>query len=129
MREIRFRAWDVSTGSGIMLDSVECSQLTIEDLVRTTIPMLYIGMVDSNGCEIYEDDIVKITEGYFDYEDNVDVFPSTKENIYLRRVKWDARYGFMGLLRDEPDGGSPVQIEVIGNIHQNPELLEANDER
>ena len=134
MRDIKFRAWD----------NLEKDYLNEEDMAINNLNNIFIfeiydkndtdlwytrllpdpdnkryvieqytGLKDKNGTEIYEGDVVKV-EG--------------DGEIY--RVEW-IRSGF-GL---EPRYNSPrypvlgnvelrKKIEVIGNIHENPELLE-----
>nr|DAJ84099.1 MAG TPA: YopX protein [Caudoviricetes sp.] len=134
MRELKFRAWD----------NLEKDYLNEEDMAINNLNNIFIfeiydkndtdlwytrllpdpdnkryvieqytGLKDKNGTEIYEGDVVKV-EG--------------DGEIY--RVEW-IRSGF-GL---EPRYNSPrypvlgnvelrKKIEVIGNIHENPELLE-----
>ena len=76
----------------------------------------FTGLLDKNGKEIYEGDIIN-----FIFDDGV-----------IRcRVHWDDFHaGFKALPEDYENYGISQDMnasrpyEVIGNIHQNPELLE-----
>lgn len=77
----------------------------------------YTGIKDKNDKEIYEGDIVLC-------ERNIE--PSIDKYTYI--VRWnaeDARYNF--IYKDgwsEIDACDHIFMEVIGNIYENPELLE-----
>jgi uncharacterized phage protein (TIGR01671 family) len=70
----------------------------------------YTGVIDRNGVEIYEGDIVNFDKVEWGGDDNIHV------------VTWDKTYGCWCF-----GGGSISDMEfreVIGNIYENPELLE-----
>ncbi len=134
-RELKFRAWvgikmeyDVVVGKfgafyvnpgakGNGLDPNDSACLTgLNTILSPETPIMqYVGIKDKNGKEIYEGDIVKAdkeTWPYFEHKD--------EENIYLE-VLWDA-----SLCKWSPNGpliDSKIILEVVGNIHENKELL------
>ena len=81
--------------------------------------MQFTGILDKNGKEIYEGDIVSFGKDYFDVD-------------MLGKVYWyDKTAGFF-IHRFDAEGQieeevliSDYDIEVIGNIYENPELLES----
>jgi hypothetical protein len=122
MRKIKFRAWDglrmVSGGISFNSSTGElAARLHGVDGNERVMPLMqYTGLTDKNGVEIYEGDIIEFTQTLFN------VLPS---NFPKKRaeVRWDQyRAGFDV---DITTAGR-INIEVIGNIHQNPELMELN---
>ena len=82
------------------------------DVIPETIGQ-YTGLIDKNGREIYEGDIVRIDDlgiGIVDYEEG---------RFAMRRR--EERFCWPVYCRIDH---SPFVPEVIGNIYENPELLE-----
>ena len=130
MREIKFRVWNTMTGHMWQLQRMNFKngQLLYEGSNMPTpkenksnhIIMQYTGLKDKNNKEIYEGDII---EG--GYENPLgEGFVSKKYVIEYDNEKG----GFMGRLqKHSPYGDTWIQFiigEVIGNIYENPELLE-----
>jgi len=126
MREIKFRAWNkvfkeisnvlsIKFGAkSVFLENIgEGWERSKEYPLEDVFLMQYTGLKDKNGKEIYEGDIVKCD--YYD-EDSAGE-PIHNSNTFV--VKYSTVYqGFN--TGEYPNGG---EIEVIGNIYENPELL------
>lgn len=86
----------------------------------------YTGLTDRNGKKIFEGDIIKIVP-YYDYSDDYSISKVYSYNgifcVDYHGDDFDSTA--LGFLVDYlPDG----DFEVIGNIHDNPELLEVVEE-
>jgi len=90
----------------------------------------YTGLTDKNGKEIYEGDIVKtnwdvgsLIEIIFWHKDGAfRQIPVKEYRFYTERNNWIALWNY-----SKPVGVGDALI--IGNIYENPELLEGKDEQ
>jgi len=125
MREIKFRAWDKKKeqmANVIKIDFENWSDIKGLTLLECknkkywmpqddVIFMQYTGLKDKNGKEIYEGDIVLME---------------------VNQLKGIIKFLNGGFKIDDGDIPLPLggfeegEIEVIGNIYENPELLENN---
>lgn len=123
MREIKFRAYEniqntmhYDVQSGIYEDPDEIISFDrILELQRYAV-MQYTGLKDKNSKEIYESDIIK----YRDSRKHIVPVERVKElgtGMYLRRVGSGYYTLNDSVIKD-------YDVEVIGNIYENPELLE-----
>lgn len=129
MRTIKFRGlrvnrreWVYSTESFVQTDEGICMGLYNEekDVIPDTVGQ-FTGLVDKNGREIYEGDIlsrkdggasliVEFRHGAFGYE------------YGLEFHAWAGNHNFTFNPFD-----TDVDFCIIGNIHDNPELLKRNN--
>ena len=80
----------------------------------------FTGLTDRNGKEIYEGDIIEISE----YSD---VLPLHTASVIFEdgAFKVKGKYSHSSIIH-YMEGNNLPRFEVIGNIHKNPELLEGN---
>jgi len=136
----RFRAWDTRYGAGEMVlpsethavsfNGMPCEGYTDGDMRQCgydagdhpgIVLMQSTGLLDENGVEIFEGDIVKIAP-------DIDGVTKSSWDGTIFDVKWNDEYAtweFMSL----SGGWSPAldsrkaPLVVIGNIYENAELL------
>ena len=124
MREIKFRAWDKknkimrSVNDREIYDDLDRNGYSCVDSVlndETSIVMQWTGLVDKNGVDIYEGDIVRTRLGNFE---NIG-------KIFFEHSCFMIEIGYTILqngLTKFPLITNDYQLEVVGNIFENPEL-------
>lgn len=129
MRKLKFRAWDnknkemhlnpVVTNYSWYKDHKHYeSDISFEDTPKGQVIMQYTGICDKNGKPIYEGDIVKTKSGWM----TEIVYTGYKFNGVYRNAdgSWDDELED-DILRDK-------NIEVVGNVYENNNLLDELDE-
>ncbi len=126
MKTLKFRAWSESQKEWHYFtpENISTYKLTFEmHTLQGDEFYLFTGLLDKNGKEIYEGDIVCRT-----YDDVKFTIKWDTHNVaFVGNGKEKSVY--MEGLRGYPNMGSPLAdfsakgCEVIGNIYENPELL------
>ena len=83
--------------------------------------MQYTGLKDKNGKEIYEGDIIHINDNFLDKFDYLIEWNEEYLRYYLYSVDKEKLNKLGGILEAHLNS---LEVEVIGNIYDNPELLE-----
>mgnify|MGYP000997845440 CR=1 FL=1 len=107
MREIKFRAWN------------DMKKRMEHDVYKEYENLMqYTGLKDKNGVDIYEGDILKIEGAYFR--------KTIRENMVVEYDESRAWFGVLDVLHTVSLNNFDCEddVEVIGNIYENPELLE-----
>ena len=148
MREIKFRAWDIEDKTMIPSDynddhyifhfthggSPELLEANWDEQpdgyhTKKALFLQYTGLTDKNGVEIYEGDIVECPD-FYNYTDGS---TGTVKNAVIAYCEVTAIWWveFEGDCREMSlwsYGDLTSDLEVVGNIHENPELLGDNNE-
>ena len=111
MREIKFRAWDKEYKQfqeSFLLPIHDCNSA----LEPRCVLQQYTGLKDKNDVEIYEGDIVQIFPRY---------------NGICKVIFNKGSFGVEGKLYASNRLDLSFGVEVIGNIYENPELLNTKE--
>ena len=113
MREIKFRIWDKERKEMINIGRIDIADGSCKPTIFGDIfydywndveLMQYTGLKDKNGVEIYEGDIVE-TEDYY-----------VGDRLMVKGTKQ--------IIDDIRFCGKLLPCKVIGNVYENPELVE-----
>lgn len=132
MRQIKFRAWDRTTQEMIDADSWYFSDQfepfvdSVTNAQQRHDIMQYTGLHDKHGKEVYEGDIVRIANYETEWKLSEPDFDWRVFEIQWNRYTWAYNNSviYSPLSDYDTRTSEPYDIEVIGNIYENPELLE-----
>jgi uncharacterized phage protein (TIGR01671 family) len=110
-REIKFRAWDDFNKEMIPYLSIDNQGWIFSSATNSPFVMQFTGLLDRDGKEIYEGDILRCDDGD-GWETGVGVVGFIDGSFMVKDLECDAA------------GSINTSCEsVVGNIYENPELL------
>ena len=118
MREILFRGKQRDNGEwfyGDLIHLNHCVSIRSKDCARSVVPETvgqYTGLTDKNGMRIFEGDLIRSTET----GETAIVQWFSEHSAFMIWCKTSNQVGFLYECEKSI-------IEVIGNIHDNPELI------
>ncbi len=93
-----------------LIDNQKCQLVGVYPIIPETVGQ-YTGLCDKNGKKIFEGDVVRDKTNRVVYE----IFYCNDSAMFIKE----------SVLRSSL--GNPLHLEVIGNIHDNPELLKERE--
>jgi len=113
MREIKFRVWKKDNKKMVTWEELKEQYFNMFAIENSNYKwQQYTGLKDENGIEIYEDDIVR----YYD----IDVDGGKVHNFL---IEWYVDGWFMGYRKLQGRARSAQCGKIIGNIHENLDLI------
>jgi uncharacterized phage protein (TIGR01671 family) len=121
MREIKFRAWDekFKMMNEVIVMDFDSRKVNLhpdynhQSYFKDVVLMQYTGLKDKNGVEIYEGDILKYC---FEMEREEDNDEGQGVVVFKNGMFTVEKMEYYQALSD-------YKTDVIGNLHENPELL------
>ena len=127
----KFRAYNKETKTMILLDPYQWSLTALNEEENWKV-MMWTGLLDRNGKEIWEGDIV-VKDGYIWFDENKPNYRGTVEFIFsawqvivhcVNKEKRGISDGINELLNEDGfDDDEKSEWEVIGNIFQDSHLI------
>ena len=125
----KFRVWDVSANAYVprsqfvlLSDGTLIQEIGGESVIcESTFPEMCTGLKDKNGKLIYEGDIIEKQNQKFVIKYEFDSFVAYSEE--KKPVSIYGLFTFKLCFGGWPEKETENTIEVIGNIHENPELV------
>ena len=113
MREIKFMLFDVKLNDWVCYGLRDIPKNRDYIWIRQ-----FTGLLDKNGKEIYEGDIVNI-KSLYETDEPID----ENTDVVFRDGRFVTNFHALGINRKTVDGSRNWEMKVIGNIYSNPELL------
>ena len=113
-------------------DELEDNMMCFDGVIPETVGQ-YTGLTDKNGKKIFEGDVVKFTDSPFGYS-YIGVVCFNEGSFCIKYEYWKKekfhRIGQTDKWQDMGASGTVTyQYEILGNIHDNPELIESEDKK
>lgn len=131
-RELKFRAWIKDTSVMVSWETIQDNYnmmlASIHDYIAgdDCVVMQFTGLKDKNGVEIYESDIIIVNHFEvieYDDEGTESVFGDCTSCVEYKGASYCFRSDTcVDVTLDVIDAD---ELEVIGNIHEHPELLKS----
>ena len=135
MREIKFRAWNykkmiynVSVQNSLIMNHVK----EFDYVTKSNYPIMqYTGFKDFNGKEIYEGDVLEYVSYQREENKRIEIvqFDSNCGGWYVHRQACTLadvlfeQHNEEWQLRQNYKPSDKKKVRIIGNIHENPEIL------
>lgn len=126
MRDIKFRAWFRKNNGFMMYSGFSVNPngiiFNIHNEKQDAVLMQYTGLEDKNGVRIYEGDLIKAIKYENILQDEISqvVFRSGAFQLQTIEFEYNAMLSLCNI--------KMRNIEVVGNIYENKELLGERDE-
>lgn len=123
-REIKFRAWDKELKQWWYSQELDAEFLgeILQGKYPEMIVCQYTGLTDKNNKEIYEGDIVQVFPIGWDENESMLQRMSRKTVVEWEEFE-DGEYGYRLGFGFNISWEKEEKVKIIGNIYENPELL------